>query len=125
MVKLDFSRSSLLLSTVTNNKENNTFLAYERDLHVVSHYWPTCLSIRADADKRGNTVNAGGAGAASSCGTVVDIFGAVWSTPAINADTDVGSNSVAASTSILTSVWLQMTLIHILCTVLTCVEGKN
>lgn len=49
-------------------------LGIKKHLHVVSHYWPTCLSMRADADKRGNAVDACGAWAACSCSTVIDIF---------------------------------------------------
>lgn len=75
--------------------------------------------MRAEADKRGNTVNACGAGAAGSCRTVIDVYRTVGSTPAIDAHTDVAAEKVVAGPSILARVWLQTTLVHILCTVLT------
>ena len=74
----------------------------------------------AETDKRRNTVNACGARAAGRCSTVINVFRAVGSTPAIHAHTDVAAKQVAAGASILTRVWLQTTLVHILRTVLTC-----
>lgn len=92
-------------------------------VYVVSHYWPTCFSVGAETDKRCNAVDACGAGAARCCGTVVNVFRAVGSTPAINAHADIAAEQVAAGTSVLASVWLQATLVHIFCTVLTCGEA--
>ena len=74
----------------------------------------------AETDKRRNTVNACGARAAGRCSTVINVFRAVGSTPAINTHTDVAADQVAAGASVLASVWLQATLVHIFCTVLTC-----
>lgn len=79
----------------------------------------TCFPKGTKTDKRGDPVDASGAWAACGGGTVINVFRAVWSTPAINAHADVAANQVAARTSVLTSVWLQPTFIHILCTVLT------
>lgn len=76
--------------------------------------------MRADADKRGNTVDAGGAGAACSRSTIVDVFWAVEAAPAVNAHADVAADEVAAGAAVLACVWLQTTFIHILRTVLTC-----
>lgn len=78
----------------------------------------------AETDKRRNTVNACGAGAAGCCGTVINVLRAVRSTPAINTHTHIAANQVAAGPSILASVWLQATLIYIFCTVLAC-RGKK
>lgn len=90
------------------------------DTGIISVAEQTCLSVGAETDKRCHTVDARGACSARSCSTVIDVFRTVRSTPTINAHTDVAANQVAASSSILASVWLQPTLIHILCTVLTC-----
>lgn len=89
---------------------------------MVSHYWPTCLSVGAETDKRRNAVDARGARAARRRSTVINVFRAVGSTPAVNAHTDITADQVAAGTSVLASVWLQATLVHIFCTVLTCGE---
>lgn len=90
---------------------------------MVSVYRPTCLSVGAETDEGRNTVDACGAGAARCCSAVVNVFRAVGSTPAINTHTDIAADQVAAGTSILASVWLQTTLVHIFCTVLTCGEA--
>lgn len=86
---------------------------------VVSQCQPTCFPEGTEADKRRDPVDASGAWAARGSGTVIDVFRAVWSTPAINAHADVAANQVATSAAVLTSVWLQSTFVHILCTVLT------
>lgn len=106
-------------------QNRNPYSSWNNDIicSVVSHYWPTCLSVRAETDKGRDAVNARGAGTARRCSAVVDVFRAVWSTPAINANTDIAADEVAASTSILASVWLQATLIYIFCTMLTCGEA--
>lgn len=90
------------------------------DTGVISMAEQTCLSVGAKTDKRRNTVDARGAWAACSCSTIIDVFRAVGSTPAVNAHTDIAANQVAAGPSILASVWLQTTLVHIFCTALTC-----
>lgn len=89
----------------------------------MSHYWPTCLSVGAQTDERRNTVDARGAWAARRCSTVVNVFRAVGSTPAVDAHTDVAAKQVAAGAAILAGVWLQTTLVHVFCTVLTCGEA--
>lgn len=89
------------------------------DAGVVSVAEQTCLSMGADTDKGRDTVDAGGARVARGCSTVVDVLRAVRSTPAVNADTDVAADQVAAGASVLASVWLQPTLVHIFCAVLT------
>lgn len=81
--------------------------------------------MRADTDKRRDSINARGAGAACCCCTVIDVFRAVRSAPSVDTHTDVTTNQVAAGASILTSVWLQATLIHVFCAVLTCEHYKN
>lgn len=73
-----------------------------------------------DTDKRSNTVDAGGAWAACGCHTVIDVLRAVQTTPAVDAHADVAPDLVAASATVLASIWLQPTLVHILCAVLTC-----
>lgn len=92
-------------------------------MKCILHFWPTCLSVGAVTDERRNTVDARGARGARSCSAVVDVFRAVGSNPAINAHTDIAAKQVAAGTSILASVWLQTTLVHIFSTVLTCGEA--
>lgn len=88
------------------------------DTGVISMAEQTCLSVGAETDKRCNTVDARGASAACRCSTVIDVLRAVGPTPPINAHTDIAADQVAAGTSVLASVWLQATLIHIFCAVL-------
>lgn len=80
---------------------------------------PTCFTKGTEADKRGDAVNASGAWAACGSSTVIDVFRAVGSAPPINTNADVAADLVAACAAILTSIWLQPTLVHILCAVLT------
>lgn len=89
------------------------------DTSVISMAQQTGLSMRAETDKRRHTVDTCGALAACSGSTVVNVFRAVRSAPAIDAHAHIAANKVAARSSILASVWLQATLIHILCAVLT------
>lgn len=89
------------------------------------HYWPTCLSVGAETEKRCNTVDASGAGLARRCSAVINVLRAVRPTPAINAHADIAADQVAAGPSILASVWLQATLVHIFCTVLACGEARR
>lgn len=89
------------------------------DTGVVSVAEQTCLSVGAETDERCNTVDTRGACAARSSCTVINVFRAVGSTPAIYTHTDVAAKQVAAGASILTRVWLQTTLVHVFCAVLT------
>ena len=103
------------------------FKVWYKNVSMWFHFWLTCLSIRADTDERGNAVDAPGARAAWGCSTVINVFRAVGAAPPINAHADVATDQVAACASILAGVWLQTTLIHIFCTVLTCggVEART
>lgn len=75
----------------------------------------TRLSLWTQAGEGGHAVNAGGPWRAGGVGTVIDVFAAVISAPAIHTHTAVASIAVGAGASILTSVGLQQTLIHIFC----------
>lgn len=63
---------------------------------------------------------AGGALEAGSTGTVVNVLTAVLASPAIDAHTVVATMGVVAGSTILAGVGHELTLIHILCAVLTC-----
>ncbi len=76
----------------------------------------------AETDKRRNTVDACGSGAACRCSTVIDVLRAVGPTPTINTHTDIAADQVATGATVLASVWLQATLVYIFCTVLACGE---
>lgn len=89
------------------------------DTSIVSMAKQASLPMGAEADEGGHAVDAGGAGAAGGGGTVVDVLGAVGSTPTVHADTHVTARQVTARSPILTSVGLQTTLIHVLFAVLT------
>jgi hypothetical protein len=80
----------------------------------------TCFSIGADTKEGCHTVNTGGAIGAGSRSTVIYVLRAVQATPAVDTHTGVAALDVAAGPSVLTRVGLQATLIHILCTGLTC-----
>lgn len=80
----------------------------------------TCLSKRADTDERGDAVNACRTMAAGSRGTVINVIWAVYSTPSIDTNTDEATLHIVACATILASVRLKATLIHILHAVLAC-----
>lgn len=117
----DVSRRTVTVEHATNGVgvTLSALSAGVTDAGVISMAEQTCLSMGAEADKRCNTVDARGAWAACSCSTVIDVFRTVGSTPTINTHTNVAPNQVAACASILASIRLQSTLVHVLCTVLT------
>lgn len=62
----------------------------------------------------------GGTVKAGSTGTVVDVLTAVLTRPAIDTHTVVAAVGVVAGPTILAGVGHELTLIHVLCAVLTC-----
>lgn len=54
------------------------------------------------------------------CCTIIDVFAAVVSGPAVHAHTGVSPNDVEAGTTIVAGVWLHQTFIDIFCTILSC-----
>lgn len=58
--------------------------------------------------------------AACGCRAVIDVLRAVGAAPAVDAHADVATDQVATCTAILACIWLQPTLVHILCAMLTC-----
>lgn len=53
-------------------------------------------------------------------GTVINVFTAVISSPAINTDTGMTTDGVEAGSPIMAGIWLHETLVDILSTVLPC-----
>lgn len=85
------------------------------DTGIVQVTQETCLSLRTKAGEGGHTVNAGGPWRAGGEGTVIDVLAAVIPTPAVHTHAAIASVAVGASASILTSIGLQQTLIHVFC----------
>lgn len=79
----------------------------------------------AVADEGGHSVLAGGARAAGSSGTVVDVLRAVQAAPAVDAYTVVAARDVVARATVLAGVGLQMALIHVVRAVLTWSDGEE
>lgn len=79
----------------------------------------TCLPLRTHAGEGRHTVNAGGARGAGRKGTVVDVFTAVVSAPAIHTHATIAPIAVGAGASVLTGIGLQQALIHVLGTELS------
>lgn len=75
--------------------------------------------MRTLAEERGYAVMAGSAVVTSCTGTVVDVLAAVVARPPVDTDTVVAAVSVVACSSILARIRHQLTLVHILCAVLT------
>lgn len=94
------------------------------DTGIIQMAQETRLSLRTQAGEGGHAVNAGGPWRAGSIGTVIDILAAVISAPAVHTHAAIASVSVGAGASILTSVGLQQTLVHIFCAELPC-GGKD
>lgn len=63
---------------------------------------------------------AGGTLETGSAGTVIDVLTAVLASPAIDTHTVVATMGIVAGATILTGIGHELTLIHILCAVLTC-----
>lgn len=85
------------------------------DTGIIQMAQETRLSLRTQAGEGGHSVNAGGPWSAGSIGTVIDVLAAVISAPAVHTHAAIASVSVGAGASILTSVGLQQTLVHIFC----------
>lgn len=60
----------------------------------------------------------------SCAGTVVNVLATVVTRPPVDTDAVVTAMRIVAGSSILTCVWHQLTLIHILSAVLTCVMRR-
>lgn len=90
------------------------------DACIVEVAQQTRAPVRTLAVEGGHAVMAGGALEAGSTGTVVNVLAAVLASPAIDAHTVVATMGVVAGSTILAGVGHELTLIHILCAVLTC-----
>lgn len=62
---------------------------------------------------------AGGTVEANGYGTVIDVLAAVISSPTVDTDTGMTSDSVEARAPIMAGIWLHKTLVDILSTVLS------
>lgn len=63
---------------------------------------------------------AGGSLETGGTGTVINILTAVFASPAIDTHTIVATMGIVAGSTILAGVGHELTLVHILCAVLTC-----
>lgn len=79
----------------------------------------TCTPVRTLAEERCYTIVTGSAVVTSCAGTVVNVLAAVIARPPVDTDAVVTPVRVVAGSSILTCVWHQLTLVHILSAVLT------
>lgn len=94
-----------------------TRVANTRVVHLTEY---TSFANRTFTYKGCNSVVAGGSMHAGCTSTIIYVLTTVVSTPAIDTDAVIASVDVEAGPSILTGIWLQLTLIHIFCTKLTC-----
>lgn len=67
---------------------------------------------------------AGGTLETGSTGTVINVLTAILASPTVDTHTVVATMGIVAGPTILASVGHELTLIHILCAVLTC-EGHR
>lgn len=74
----------------------------------------TSLAGRAAANEGSHTVDASGAGSAGLSCTVINVFGAVRTAPAVHTYTVVAVACVTACASVLTGVGLQSAFIHVI-----------
>lgn len=80
----------------------------------------TCAPMWTLAVEGSYTVMAGGTLETGSTSTVVDVLTAVLASPAIDTHAVVATMGIVAGPAILTGVGHELTLVHILCAVLTC-----
>lgn len=73
----------------------------------------TCLSFWTDARKWSHSIDASRSISTGGREAIINVLTAVIPTPAIHTDTGIASIVVGAGTSVLTSVWLQLTLVNI------------
>lgn len=90
------------------------------DACVVEVAQQTCAPMGTLAVEGGHTIVAGGTLETGGAGTVVDVLTAVLASPAVDTHTVVATMGIVAGPTILASVGHELTLIHILCAVLTC-----
>lgn len=80
--------------------------------------------MRTLAEERSHTIVTGSATVTSCAGTVVDVLAAVITRPPVDTDAVVTSVRIVAGSSVLTCVWHQLTLVHILSAVLACEQSQ-
>lgn len=90
------------------------------DACVVEVAQQTCAPMWTLAVEGSYTVMAGGTLETGSTSTVVDVLTAVLASPAIDTHAVVATMGIVAGPAILTGVGHELTLVHILCAVLTC-----
>lgn len=90
------------------------------DACIIEVAQQTCAPMWTLAVEGSHTVMAGGTLKTGSAGTVIDVLTAVLTSPAIDTHTVVATVGIVAGPTILTGVGHELTLVHILCTVLAC-----
>lgn len=84
----------------------------------------TCAPVRTLAEERSHTIMTGSAVVTSCAGTVVNVLATVVTRPPVDTDAVVTAMRIVAGSSVLTCVWHQLTLVHILSAVLTCERSQ-
>lgn len=90
------------------------------DAGVIQMTQKSSFAHGAGTVEGGHTVMAGGPMEAHGRGTVINILTAALACPAIDTHTAVATQRVEASTPIVASVGLELTLVHVLRTELAC-----
>lgn len=90
------------------------------DARIVEVAQQTCAPMRTFAVEGSHTVMASGTLETGGTGTVINVLTAVLASPPIDTHTVVATVCVVAGSAILAGVGHELTLVHILCTVLTC-----
>lgn len=107
-----------------NNPASSTVINCHQNCVTIMLYLScagcTCAPVRTLAEERSHTIVTGSAVVTSCTGTVVNVLAAVVACPPVDTDAVVTAVCIMAGSSVLTCVWHQLTLVHILSAVLTC-----
>lgn len=93
-------------------------IAWVADTSIFKVTEKTCASMWTLAEERCNSIMTGCSTAASSIGAVINIFAAILSRPAVDTNAVISTMGVVACTTILASIWHQLTFIDIFSAVL-------
>lgn len=84
----------------------------------------TCPPVGTLAEEGSHAIVTGGAVVTSRAGTVVNVLAAVVAHPPVDAHAVVAAVRIVAGSAVLTRVWHQLTLVHVLGAVLTCERSR-
>lgn len=99
-------------------------MAWIANARIIQVAQQSCPPVGTLAEEGSHAIVTGGAVVTSRAGTVVNVLAAVVAHPPVDAHAVVAAVRIVAGSAVLTRVWHQLTLVHVLGAVLTCVMRR-